>query len=192
MQPSPVRADCVSEPTVALSWDKTPTSSCGLEGVGQLCATVQPVQKWHEWIWPSITAIIVLLSSTWNKRQNRQLLSNSWGTLGFRLKYTVASLSLDNKTHWTRLAEKCSAWSLVCEKITDLNMTGHILQAGGHRVVFSAAAAEKVTKGEGSKENRLKLARRDDRRVWERRTRNCDGPVRNWSTLEGRCSTRAG
>lgn len=69
------------------------------------------------------------------------------------------SLSLDNKPPESTLP-RGARHDLVCEKIKDLNKTGHILQAGGggHRVVFYAAAAAKITKGEENKENRLQIA----------------------------------
>lgn len=46
-----------------------------------------------------------------------------------------------------------------------MNKTGHILQAGGHRAAFYAAAAAKITEGEENKEERLQIAGRDSRRA---------------------------
>lgn len=97
-------------------------------------SAAQPLQNPRERIRANLPAITVLLSSTRDKRQIRQLLTtaeecSSLTWLSLKM-HREPSLSLDNKLPETTLPRGAQR-DLVCEKIKDLNKTGHILQAGG-------------------------------------------------------------
>lgn len=124
-------SESVSRPMLKVEM-KHPHLLVGLKPVDSSAA--QPLQNPRERIGANVPAIIVLLSNTRDKRQIRQLLTTTeecssltWLPLEM---HREPSLSLDNKPPETTLPRGARR-DLVCEKIKDLNKSGHILQAGG-------------------------------------------------------------
>lgn len=123
-------SESVSPPLLKVEM-KHPHLLVGFKSVDGSAA--QPLQNPRERMGANVPAITVLLSSTRDKKI-RQLLTTAEECSSLTWlppeMHREPSLSLDNKPPETTLPRGAQR-DLVCEKIKDLNKTGHILQAGG-------------------------------------------------------------